>query len=182
MVDLNLLFSLAIWVGSPFAVEDVASYILPLVLQVALGQRSHVTVFGDDYPTSDGSCIRDYIHVEDLADAHVRAVEQLRNGDQVQLNLGTGSGFSVKEVINTCEKVTGKSIPFILGPRRSGDPPELIADSSKATSVLGWKPRRSDLRTIVSDAWRWHSTHPKGFDDRRRETSAVLGGEILQPV
>ena len=139
------------------------SHLIPIVLQVALGQRDKITIFGEDYPTPDGSCIRDYIHVDDLADAHVRALEKLTDGSQLQINLGTGKGFSVKEVIETCRKVTGHAIPYVVGPRRAGDPPELVADPTKALKVLGWKAQRPDLHTIVSDAWRWHSAHPQGY-------------------
>ncbi len=139
------------------------SHLIPIVLQVALGQRDAITIFGDDYPTPDGTCIRDYIHVDDLADAHVRALEKLTDGTQLQINLGTGKGYSVKEVIETCRKVTGHAIPYVVGPRRAGDPPELVADPSKALKVLGWKAQRSDLPALVSDAWRWHSAHPRGY-------------------
>jgi UDP-glucose-4-epimerase GalE len=143
--------------------HDPETHLIPLVLQVALGQRPHITIFGEDYPTPDGSCIRDYIHVDDLADAHVRALGKLSDGTQLQLNLGTGRGYSVKEVIETCRKVTGHAIPAVAGPRRPGDPPELVADPSKAWSVLGWKAKRSDLPSLVADAWRWHSKHPQGY-------------------
>jgi len=146
--------------------HDPESHLIPLVLQVALGQRPQVTVFGDDYPTPDGSCIRDYIHVDDLADAHVRALDKLSDGSWIEVNLGTGKGYSVKEVIETCRQVTGHKIPAAAGPRRPGDPPELVADPSRAWQELGWKAHRSDLRTIVSDAWRWHSSHPQGYGDR----------------
>lgn len=148
--------------------HDPESHLIPLVLQVALGQRPHITIFGEDYPTPDGSCIRDYIHVDDLADAHYRALRKLEDGLQLQLNLGTGRGYSVKEVIDTCRRVTGHDIPAMMGQRRAGDPPELVADPRKAEEVLGWKATRSDLETIVRDAWRWHSAHPRGFDDRQK--------------
>jgi UDP-glucose-4-epimerase GalE len=144
--------------------HDPESHLIPIVLQVALGQRDKITIFGDDYPTPDGSCIRDYIHVDDLADAHIRALEKLSEGANLQLNLGTGRGYSVKEVIQTCCKVTGHAIPFAVGPRRAGDPPALVADPTKAWRVLGWKAVRSDLPAIVGDAWRWHSAHPRGYE------------------
>lgn len=139
------------------------SHLIPLVLQVALGQRDKITIFGEDYPTPDGSCVRDYIHVDDLADAHVKALDKLAEGVRLQLNLGTGQGYSVKEVIETCRKVTGHAIPYAVGPRRAGDPPELVADPSKAWQVLGWKATRSNLESLVSDAWKWHSAHPHGY-------------------
>jgi UDP-glucose-4-epimerase GalE len=139
------------------------SHLIPIVLQVALGQRDKITVFGEDYATPDGSCIRDYIHVDDLADAHIRAIDKLTDGAGLQLNLGTGRGYSVKEVIDTCRQVTGHPIPYAVGPRRPGDPPELVAEPSKALRVLGWKAQRSDLTSLVADAWRWHKTHPNGY-------------------
>lgn len=158
--------------------HDPESHLIPLVLQVALGQRPHITIFGDDYPTPDGSCIRDYIHVDDLADAHIRALEKLGDGSQLQLNLGTGKGYSVKEVIDTCRKVTGHPIPAVIGPRRAGDPPELVADPSKAWQILGWKAHRSDLQTIVSDAWRWHSRHPHGYRDLKRSAATTSRDQV----
>jgi UDP-glucose 4-epimerase len=143
------------------------SHLIPLVLQVALGQRPHISVFGNDYPTPDGSCIRDYIHVEDLASAHERALRQLEPGTQLQVNLGTGHGYSVFEVIQTCRDVTGHPIPAVVGERRAGDPPQLVADPSLAERVLGWKAEKSELKRLVSDAWRWHSAHPHGYGDAR---------------
>ena len=139
------------------------SHLIPLVLQVALGQRSEITIFGDDYPTPDGTCIRDYVHVDDLGTAHVRALERLTPGQGLQLNLGTGRGHSVREVIEMCRKVSGHPIPCKLGSRRPGDPPELVADASRAGRELGWQPRYADLKSIVETAWRWHSTHPNGY-------------------
>ena len=143
------------------------SHLIPLVLQVALGQRPHITLFGDDYPTPDGTCIRDYIHVQDLASAHVKALEQLQSGTRLELNLGTGQGYSVREVIAMCRQVTGAAIPAVLGSRRAGDPPALVADCSLAERTLAWKAVHSDLRTIVTDAWRWHQSHPHGYGDRQ---------------
>jgi UDP-glucose 4-epimerase len=139
------------------------SHLIPLVLQVALGQRSEITIFGDDYPTPDGTCIRDYVHVDDLGTAHVRALERLAPGQGIKLNLGTGHGQSVREVIEMCRKISGHPIPTKLGPRRAGDPPELVADATRAGRELGWEPRYADLRSIVETAWRWHSTHPNGY-------------------
>ena len=122
----------------------------------AVQTGSPVTLFGDDYPTEDGTCIRDYIHVSDLAEAHIFAVEHLLKGGVSNVfNVGTGSGHSVKEVVSSVERVTGKKVPFTMGPRREGDPPSLVADSSKLQKTLGWKPRRADLDRIVSDAWKF---------------------------
>lgn len=139
------------------------SHLIPLILQVALGQREFISIFGTDYPTPDGTCIRDYIHVEDLASAHLAALQKLQPGQGLHLNLGTGKGYSVKEVIATCEEVTGKKIAVKTGPRRAGDPPALVASSSKAQQVLGWQPKYTDLRAIVETAWKWHQSHPKGY-------------------
>jgi UDP-glucose 4-epimerase len=139
------------------------THLIPIVLQVALGQREQVAIFGDDYPTADGTCIRDYIHVDDLGAAHVLALEHLKSGQSLQLNLGSGRGHSVREVIEVCRRMTGHAIPEVLGPRRPGDPAELVADSRHAQRTLKWQPRYSDLETIVSTAWRWHSSHPRGY-------------------
>ena len=134
------------------------------MLQAALGKRDHVGIFGDDYPTPDGTCIRDYIHVRDLVSAHLLALEHLaRGGESGPFNLGNGTGYSVKEIIETARRVTGKAIPAVVEPRRAGDPSVLIASNKKALEVLGWKPER-DLETIISDAWTWHSTHPEGYE------------------
>ncbi|MGG4221445.1 UDP-glucose 4-epimerase GalE [Paenibacillus jamilae] len=142
------------------------SHLIPLVLQTALKQRSHIAVFGEDYATPDGTCVRDYIHVSDLADAHVRAVNYLREGnDSNVFNLGNGQGFSVKEVIETARKVTGLDIPVVTEPRRAGDPAILVASSDKARSVLGWSPKRTQLEDIISGAWGWHQSHPQGYGD-----------------
>lgn len=143
--------------------HDPESHLIPIVLQVALGQRQHVTIFGDDYPTPDGTCIRDYIHVEDLCSAHVAALERLEQGEMMKLNLGTGNGFSVKQVIDACRKVTGHEIPAKMGERRPGDPAELVADSSKANKVLQWKPKYTNVEQVVESAWRWHQANPNGY-------------------
>ena len=139
------------------------SHLIPLVLQTALGQRDHIGMFGDDYPTPDGSCIRDYIHVDDLADAHLKALSLIEPGSNLQLNLGTGRGQSVKEVIEACRRITGHPIPVKLEPRRAGDPAELVADSSLAQRVLGWSPQYLDIRSTIETAWRWHRSHPSGY-------------------
>lgn len=141
------------------------SHLIPIVLQVALGQRERITVFGDDYPTPDGTCIRDYIHVDDLAAAHLKALEKLERGRGLQLNLGTGRGHSVRQVIDSCRRISGRPIAIEIGPRRPGDPPELVADSSRAQAALDWRPRYMELDAIVETAWRWHSMHPQGYGD-----------------
>lgn len=142
------------------------SHLIPLILQAALGQRPSIQVFGDDYNTPDGTCVRDYIHVSDLADAHLRAVDHLiGGGDSNVFNLGNGQGFSVKEVISKVREVTGKDFPVIISPRRAGDPAVLIASSDKARSVLGWTPKRDKLDDIIRSAWEWHSHHPNGYGE-----------------
>ncbi|RKP45828.1 UDP-glucose 4-epimerase GalE [Cohnella endophytica] len=140
------------------------THIVPLVLQVALGQREFISVFGDDYPTEDGTCIRDYIHVSDLADAHILALERLREGGESAIyNLGSGNGYSVKQVVDVSRQVTGHSIPAKIEPRRAGDPAVLIASSARARNELGWAPRREKLEDIIGSAWRWHQQHPNGY-------------------
>ena len=140
------------------------THLIPLILQVPLGKRETISIYGDDYPTKDGTCIRDYIHVTDLAQAHILAVEYLMKGnDSNVFNLGNGIGFTVNEVIETARKVTGHPIPATITPRRAGDPAQLIASSDKARTVLGWNPQHADLEEIISSAWKWHSTHPNGF-------------------
>ena len=142
--------------------HEPETHLIPLVLQVARGKRAHISVFGEDYPTADGSCVRDYIHVVDLADAHIRALSILdeRSGT---FNLGNGKGFSVKEVIEVARKVTGHPIPAQVGPRRPGDPAVLVASSDRIREELGWVPQRPDLETIIADAWAWHQIHPDGY-------------------
>jgi len=140
------------------------SHLIPLVLQVALGQRPHVSVFGTDYDTPDGTCVRDYVHVHDLADAHARALDYLAGGGaSTACNLGSGRGFSVKEVISTCRGVSGREIAIREGARRAGDPSRLVADATRARTLLGWQPSRPDLDTIVRDAWAWHVERPGGY-------------------
>jgi UDP-glucose 4-epimerase len=137
-------------------------------LQAALGQRAAITVLGNDYNTKDGSCVRDYIHIEDLADAHVRALDYLERGKpSAAFNLGTGEGYTVREVIELARTVTKRKIQETIGPRRPGDPAVLIADGRKARAELGWEPKLSNLETILATAWKWHESHPRGFDDRR---------------
>lgn len=139
-------------------------HLIPIVLEVALGKRDKVTIFGDDYPTHDGTCVRDYIHVIDLAQAHILALRALDRGSRVY-NLGNGQGFSVKEVIETAREVTGHPIPAEIGPRRPGDPAVLIASSDKIRRGLGWEPKYPHLRGIIESAWRWHQAHPNGYND-----------------
>lgn len=140
------------------------SHLIPIILQTANATRDHISVFGTDYDTPDGTCIRDYIHVTDLAQAHILAVEYLINGGESDIfNLGNGVGFSVKEVIKTAKKVTGKEIKVVEEDRRAGDPAVLIASSEKAKKVLGWNPQYNELSTIIETAWKWHSTHPNGY-------------------
>jgi UDP-glucose-4-epimerase GalE len=145
--------------------HDPESHLIPIVLQVALGQRPHISVFGDDYATPDGTCIRDYIHVDDLGSAHVLALQRLRPGEGLKLNLGTGRGYSVREVVDACRRATGHKIPAVIAARRPGDPPQLVADSTRAQTQLSWKPKYNDIDTIVVTAWRWHQAHPNGYGD-----------------
>ncbi len=140
------------------------THLIPRVLQVALGRQEHVTIYGDDYPTRDGTCVRDYIHVSDLAQAHILAFRTLNRGSRVY-NLGNGRGFTVKEVIETARRVTGHPIPAVVGPRREGDPAVLVASSRRIRHELGWQPRFPDLESIVSSAWEWHRRHPDGYKD-----------------
>lgn len=143
------------------------SHLVPLILQTALGQRKEIAIFGEDYPTIDGTCIRDYIHVSDLADAHYLAVQYLRSGaDSNIFNLGNGQGFSVREVIAKVKEVTGVDFPVVVHPRRAGDPAVLVASSDKARTVLGWDPSRSELGHIIQSAWDWHRANPQGYDSK----------------
>jgi UDP-glucose 4-epimerase len=143
--------------------HDPETHLIPLVLQVALGQREQLTVFGNDYPTPDGTCVRDYIHVVDLAQAHILTLEALDGGSRVY-NLGNGQGFSVLQVIEMAEQVTGREIPYVVGPRRAGDPPVLTASSEKIRRELGWTPRYPSLDAIIGSAWEWHHRHPNGYN------------------
>jgi len=139
------------------------THLIPLVIQAALGKRPHIEIFGDDYPTPDGTCVRDYIHVDDLAAAHLLALEKITPGAVFKYNLGIGRGYSVREVIQTVEEVTGKKVPVKIGARRAGDPPTLVASSEKIQQDLGWKPAYTDLKAIVETAWKWHQGHPRGY-------------------
>ena len=140
----------------------IETHLIPNILQVALGRAKECEIYGTDYPTPDGTCIRDYIHIIDLAQAHILALEPGRQGFY---NLGNGDGYSVRQVIATCEKISGRPIPIVEKPRRPGDPPQLIASAAKAIRELGWKPQRPSLYQIVADAWRWHQANPTGYPD-----------------
>lgn len=140
------------------------SHLIPIIMQVLNGKREKLGIFGDDYPTPDGTCIRDYIHITDLADAHIKALESLKSGASSNAyNLGNGNGFSVKQVVETVEKVVGRPVKREIVPRRAGDPAILVASSDKIKKELGWKPAYDSLEKIVASAWKWHSTHPDGF-------------------
>ena len=142
--------------------HDPETHLIPLILRVALGQSENIKIFGDDYDTPDGTCIRDYIHIVDLARAHILALEQDVSG---AFNLGTGDGRSVREVIDACREVTGHPIPAEIAPRRPGDPARLVAAAEKARTVLGWNPQFADINTIVESAWKWHQAHPHGYTE-----------------
>jgi UDP-glucose 4-epimerase len=139
------------------------SHLIPIALQVALGVRKHVAIFGTDYPTTDGTCVRDYIHVSDLAAAHLLVLEALKEKERLIYNLGNGKGFSVREVIDTVRKVTGHAIPAQESPRRTGDPAVLVASSERIKRELGWKPKYTGLESIVRSAWNWRRAHPNGY-------------------
>lgn len=142
------------------------THLVPIVLQAALGKRDKVSIFGDDYDTADGTCVRDYIHVCDLADAHLKALDRIASGKPSTIyNLGSGTGFSVKEIVEMSRKVTGKEIVAEMAPRRAGDPAKLIASSGKIREELGWKPEHDNVEEIIASAWKWHSSHPNGYDD-----------------
>jgi UDP-glucose 4-epimerase len=143
--------------------HDPETHLVPVILQAVLGLRPGITVFGTDYPTKDGTNIRDYIHVDDLADAHIAAMERLTEGEPIFCNLGTGGGFSVLEIIRTVEKVTGKKVPVTYGARRPGDAVALYADPTRAKKLLAWEPKYKDPETIIRSAWNWFSKHPRGY-------------------
>ncbi|MCF0156727.1 MAG: UDP-glucose 4-epimerase GalE [Veillonella sp.] len=144
------------------------THLIPLVLSAALGTRDNITVFGTDYDTADGTCVRDYIHVNDLADAHVLAMNYLAEGKpSTVFNLGSGNGFSVKEIIDTAKEVTGVDFAVAYGERRAGDPSTLIASSQKIKDTLGWNPQFSNVKNVIADAWKWHQGHPAGYDDKK---------------
>lgn len=142
------------------------THLVPIILQVALGQRAQLGIYGDDYDTPDGTCIRDYVQVEDLIAAHILALEYLKAGNQSNVfNLGSNNGYSVKEMLEAAREVTGKEIPAKVEPRRAGDPSTLVAASDKAKEVLGWKPKYTDVKDIIKTAWDWHVSHPNGYED-----------------
>ncbi|MCM3453837.1 UDP-glucose 4-epimerase GalE [Heyndrickxia oleronia] len=140
------------------------THLIPVILQVALGQREFISIFGDDYETYDGTCIRDYVHVEDLIEAHILALQYLqKGGESIVFNLGSSKGYSVKEIVEAAREITGHPIPTNIVERRAGDPSTLIASSEKAKRVLGWNPKRTSIHDIIQDAWNWHRTHPDGY-------------------
>lgn len=156
--------------GRSGELHEPESHLIPIVLQVASGKRDHVSIYGTDYPTSDGTCIRDYIHVGDLADAHVLALEALDKHDKLIYNLGNGTGFSVRQVIEAARRVTGKNIKVVEGARRAGDPAVLVASSEKIRRELNWRPKYDDLDGIVSSAWEWSQKHPHGYAELANTT------------
>ena len=139
------------------------THLIPIVLQAATGTRPHVEIFGTDYPTADGTCVRDYVHVDDLAAAHVLALSKLAPGAKLAYNVGIGRGYSVREVIRVAEEVTGRTVPVKEGARRAGDPPALVARADKIRAELGWAPKYDNLKAIIETAWRWHRAHPNGY-------------------
>ncbi|AQU76800.1 UDP-glucose 4-epimerase GalE [Priestia megaterium] len=142
------------------------THLIPVVLEVPLGKRKSITIFGDDYDTNDGTCIRDYIHVQDLTEAHILALRYLqKGGESTVFNLGNNQGFSVKEIITAAREVTGHPIPEVIGERRSGDPSKLVASSAKAKEILGWAPTRTSVYQMIKDAWKWHQNHPHGYEE-----------------
>jgi UDP-glucose 4-epimerase len=144
------------------------SHLIPLIIKTALGKRNQVEIYGTDYPTQDGTCIRDYIHVDDLCSAHLLALEKLEQSSELVYNLGNSSGYSVREVIETVKKVSGKDFKVVESPRRPGDPAVLIADAAKIKKELSWEPKFETLEKIVASAWEWHSRHPDGYEDEKR--------------
>lgn len=148
--------------------HDPETHLVPIILQVALGQRQALKIFGDDYDTPDGTCIRDYVQVEDLIAAHILALEYLKAGnDSNVFNLGSNNGYSVKEMLDAAREATGKEIPAEIAPRRAGDPAKLVAASEKAKTVLGWEPAYTDIKEIIRTTWNWHVSHPNGYDDKK---------------
>jgi UDP-glucose 4-epimerase len=149
--------------------HDPETHLIPVAIDVAIGKRPHLQLFGTDYPTPDGTCLRDYVHVDDLSRAHIAVFDKLATpGAQHFYNLGTGKPTSNREVIQAVEKIVGKKVKVIESPRRAGDPPALYADSSKAQRELGWKVKFPDIESIVATAWKWHSSHPNGYGDRKK--------------
>ncbi len=151
--------------------HEPESHLIPLILRVALGRRESISIYGTDYDTRDGTCVRDYIHVADLADAHMLALEALSRRDQLTYNLGNGRGFTVREVIEAARRVTGHAIPAVEAPRRAGDPAVLVASAEKIMRELNWRPQYHDLESIISSAWEWHRKHPNGYVAERERCS-----------
>jgi UDP-glucose 4-epimerase len=145
--------------------HDPETHIVPNILRVALGQSAHVQVYGTDYPTDDGTAVRDYIHVEDLGRAHLLALDGAQAGEHRIFNLGNGAGFSVRQVVEAARAVTGHAIPTVDAGRRPGDPPVLVAASERIREQLGWQPQKAELETIITDAWEWTRAHPDGYED-----------------
>jgi UDP-glucose 4-epimerase len=158
--------------GRSGELHDPESHLIPIILQAAAGKRDHVSIFGTDYPTEDGTCIRDYIHVSDLADAHVLALEALDAREKLIYNLGNGKGFSVRQVIDSARRVTGKAIQAVESPRRPGDPAVLVASSDKIKKELRWSPRYPELDDIVASAWEWMQAHPHGYAELAKTRSS----------
>lgn len=154
--------------------HEPETHLIPLAIKAVLGLAPPLTVFGTDYPTPDGTCIRDYVHVSDLADAHLRVLDHLKQGRSCRYNIGGGNGYSVREVMQAVERVGGRPVPHVLGPRRPGDPAILVASSQRLRDETGWEPRFSTLDNIVQTAWNWHSNHPRGFGDRGGDTVVRL--------
>lgn len=146
--------------------HDPETHLIPIILQTALGQRDYLGIYGDDYDTPDGTCIRDYVYIEDLIEAHIAALEYLQKGNESNIfNLGSNTGYSVKEMLEAARDVTGKEIPAKILPRRAGDPSKLVASSEKAKTILGWQPQMTDIKQIIKTAWDWHVNHPNGYED-----------------
>lgn len=146
--------------------HDPETHLIPIILQTALGQREYLGIYGDDYDTPDGTCIRDYVYIEDLIAAHIAALDYLQKGNESNIfNLGSNNGYSVKEMLEAAREVTEKEIPAKILPRRAGDPSRLVASSEKAKNILGWKPKTTDIKQIIQTAWNWHVSHPKGYED-----------------
>ncbi|MDB5368733.1 MAG: galE [Roseomonas sp.] len=154
--------------------HEPETHLIPLAIRAALGLAPPLTIFGADYPTPDGTCIRDYVHVTDLADAHLRVLDHLRQGRSCRFNIGGGQGHSVRQVLDAVERVSGRPVPHCFGERRPGDPPVLVAASGRLRRETGWQPRHSDLDAIIRSAWAWHSRNPYGFGDRAGSGSPVL--------
>ena len=160
--------------GTRGEAHEPETHLIPIVLQAALGQRPRVEIYGDDYPTPDGTCVRDYIHVLDLAKAHILVLDEL-DRRSCHYNLGNGAGYSVREVIEVAREVTGVDIPAAVSPRRAGDPPTLVASSERIRRDLRWRPEFGDLRAIIETAWRWHRTHPAGYEEAHAAERSAPG-------